>query len=76
MAWSSLNLLLDENIYSYMADTTTAKQAWDALEAAFQDSGVCRRVHLLKQLVQIQLEECESVEDYVNKLMSTSHKVK
>ncbi len=75
-AWSEINLLLDESVYSYMTETTTAKGAWDALEKAFQDSGVCRRVHLLKQLVQIQLEECDSTEDYVNKIMTTSQKVK
>lgn len=70
-AWSELNLLLDESIYSYMADTTTAKGAWEALESAFQDSG-----HLLKQLVQLQLDECDSTEDYINKMMTTSLKVK
>lgn len=75
-AWSELNLLLDESIYSYIADTDTAKKAWDALESAFQDSGLCRKVHLLKQLVQLKLEECVSIEDYVNKMMTTSLKVK
>lgn len=75
-AWSELNLLLDESIYSYIADTTTAKAAWDALENSFQDSGLCRKVHLLKQLVQLKLDECDSIEDYVNKMMTTSLKVK
>lgn len=75
-AWSELNLLLDESIFSYMTETTTAKGAWTALEKAFQDSGVCRRVHLLKQLVQIQLDECDSTQDYVNQIMTTSQKVK
>lgn len=75
-AWSEINLLLDESIYSYIAATTTAKQAWDALESAFQDSGLSRKVHLLKQLVQLKLEECESIDDYVNKMMMTSLKVK
>lgn len=75
-AWSEINLLLDESIYSYMSNTTTAKDAWTALENAFQDSGVCRRVCLLKQLMEINLEDCASTENYVNEVMSTSQKVK
>lgn len=75
-AWSELCLLVDETVLSYMADTTTAKQAWDSLERAFQDSGISRKVELLKQLVQITLSECESVQDYVNRITLTSLKVK
>lgn len=75
-AWSELNLLLEENIYTYIADTTTAKAAWEALEKAFQDSGVCRKVGLLKQLVELKMEDCDSTEDYVSKIMMTAQKVK
>lgn len=75
-AWSEINLLLDESIYSYIGDTTTAKGAWEALETAFQDSGLCRKVGLLKQLVQLQLTDCDSTEDYVSKMMTTAQKVK
>lgn len=75
-AWSEINLLLDESIYSYIGDTLTAKSAWEALEKAFQDSGLCRKVSLLKELVQIQLADCDSTEDYVNRMMTTAQKVK
>lgn len=75
-AWSELNLLLDESIYSYIADTTTAKAAWDSLEKAFQDSGLCRKVGLLKQLVELKMEDCESTEDFINQMMTTAQKVK
>lgn len=75
-AWSEINLLLDESIYSYIGDTSTAKTAWEALEKAFQDSGLCRKVSLLKELVQLQLCDCTSTEDYVNRMMTTAQKVK
>lgn len=75
-AWSEINLLLDESVYSYMAETNTAKEAWDALEKAFQDSGLCRKVSLLKELVQLQMEDCGSIEEYVSKMMMTALKVK
>lgn len=76
LAWSELSLLLDESILSYIADTTTAKGAWDALENAFEDSSLNRKVELLKQLVHLKLSDCESTEVYVNKMQMTSMKVK
>lgn len=75
-AWSESNLLVDETVLSYVLDTETAKQAWDSLESAFQDSGLCRKVELLKQLVQLTLSKCTSVEDYINRITMTSSRVK
>lgn len=75
-AWSELNLLVDETVLSYIIDTESAKAAWDNLQSAFEDSGLCRKVELLKQLVQLTLENCASVEDYINRIMMTSSKVK
>lgn len=76
LAWSELSLLINENVYSYIAETKTAKQAWEALRTAFEDSGLCRKVALLKQLVQTKLSDCESIEEYVNHVTMTSLKVK
>lgn len=73
--WSHLLLLLEENIYSYMASTKTSKEAWDALETTLEDSGLCRKVGLLKQMVQLKLSDCSSMEEYVNRLVMTSLKV-
>jgi len=44
-------------------------------EAAFEDSGFTRKVSLLRTLVTAQLEKYNSVEEYVNEIMTTSHKV-
>ncbi|XP_037024246.1 uncharacterized protein LOC119066082 [Bradysia coprophila] len=76
MAWSQIILLIDESVYSYIAETKTAKEAWDALQSAFEDSGLCRKVSLLKQLVQLKLSDCTSIEDFVNRVVMTSLKVK
>lgn len=74
-ALSELTLILDESIYSYISDAVTTKQAWIKLEKAFEDSGLSRKVVLLKQLVKITLDECESVQDYVNQMVTTCLKV-
>lgn len=68
-----MTLLLDETTYSYIAETT--KKAWNNLENSFDDSGLCRKVELLKQLVKLTLAECDSVEDYVSRMVTTSLKV-
>lgn len=74
-ALSEITLLLDETIYSYISGATTAKMAWENLEKSFEDNGLSRKVELLKQLVKLTLADCESVEDYVSKTMSTTLKV-
>lgn len=74
-ALSELTLLLDENLYSYIAGAETTKQAWMNLEKSFEDSGLCRKVELLKQLVKLTLADCDSVEDYVSRMVTTCIKV-
>lgn len=74
-ALSELTLLLDESIYSYISNAVTAKQAWSNLEKSFEDSGLSRKVDLLKLLVKLSLEDCDSVEEYVSQMVSTCLKV-
>lgn len=76
LAWSELSLLIHESVYSYIAETKSAKEAWKALETAFEDSGLCRKVALLKQLVQLKSSDCTSMEEYINQVTMTSLKVK
>lgn len=44
---SELTLMVDPTFYSYIYDKTNAKDAWEALAAAFADSGTCRKVSIL-----------------------------
>lgn len=75
LAIQSLNLLISSSLYTYTENCTTAKQAWDTIKAAFEDTGIGRRVDLLKQLVGLKQCECESMEEYVHKMMQMSTKV-
>lgn len=76
LAIQCLNLLLHSSLYTYTEDVTIAKDAWEAIKNAFEDNGIGRRVDLLKQLVSLKQNECESMEDYVHKMVMTSLKVK
>lgn len=76
IAIQALNLTINPALYSYTNGCSTAKQAWEALEKAFTDSGIGRRVELLKQLVGLKQIDCESMEDYVHKIVSMAARVK
>lgn len=73
---SELILLVDPSIHSHIDNCTTPKAAWEILAKIFGDNGVCRKVSLLKQLVQMKLSDCASMEDYVSKMTAMAAKVK
>jgi len=68
-------LSVDPSIYVHVQDTVNAKHAWDKLREVYEDSGLSRKVGLLRTLVTTRLENCSSVEEYVTKIISTSHKL-
>ncbi|GBP91605.1 hypothetical protein EVAR_99904_1 [Eumeta japonica] len=54
----------------------SSKQVWKNLQNAFEDSGLSRKVGLLKDLINTSLDNCPSIEEYVNKIMSTAYKLR
>lgn len=61
--------------FAHIATAETAKEAWDALLAAYEDSGLTRKVELLKTLVQLKLSDFDSMQEYINTMVMTSLKV-
>jgi len=55
--------------------TKTAQEAWNNLCKAFNDNGLTRRVGLLRALITTHLENCDSVDDYINHVINTAHKL-
>lgn len=70
-AKTKIILLVDKINYPHIQNCTTAKEVWDKLAKAFDDSGLCK----LRKLVTTKLEDCDSMEDYVNEIISTAHKL-
>lgn len=75
-ARTKIILLLDPVNYVHVQDAKTAKDVWENLEKAFDDNGLTRKVGLLKDLVTTTLESCGNIEEYVNRIMSTAHKLR
>ncbi|XP_046814136.1 uncharacterized protein LOC124422138 [Vespa crabro] len=58
-----------------VGECATVKEVWEKLQTTFEDSGLTRKVSLLRTLVIIQLQKCRDVEEYVNIITTTAHKL-
>lgn len=74
-ALSKIILSIDKINYSHIKSATSSKEAWINLEKAFEDSGLTRRVGLLKLLINTKLEDCKSIEEYCDRIISTAHEL-
>lgn len=74
-ALSKIILSVDKINYSHIKSATKSKEAWTNLEKAFEDSGLTRRVGLLRSLINTKLEDCKSTEEYCDRIISTAHKL-
>lgn len=75
-AKSRIILMIDPMNFVHVQDAVTAKDVWDKLCGTFEDTGLTRRVSLLRILTTTNLHSCGSVESYVNTIISTAHKLK
>ncbi|CAL1674592.1 unnamed protein product [Lasius platythorax] len=75
LARAKIILSLDPLNYVHVQDTKTAVEAWEKLKKAFEDTGLTRRVGLLRTLITTQLTNCASVNDYVNTVITTAHEL-
>ena len=75
LARSKLILLVDPMLFVHIQDTATAKELWVNFQKAFEYSGLTRRVSLLRKLITTKMDECASMEEFVNVIMSTSKKL-
>lgn len=74
-AKTSLILSIDPSIYVHIQEAKTAKAVWETLKSIFDDSGLCRKVSLLRLMITTSLDNCKSMEEYVNTIIGTAHKL-
>lgn len=75
-ARTKIILLVDPVNYVHIQESSTAKEVWENLSRAFDDSGLTRRVGLLRDLCNTTLVGCVNVEEYVSKIMIIAHKLR
>lgn len=74
-AKAKLVLTVDPSLYIHVKDSTSAKEVWDRLKKLYEDSGFARKIGLLRKLISLRLENCDSMEQYVNQIIDTSQKL-
>lgn len=76
IAISQITLMVEPSIYNYIIESDSAKEVWDGIKKAFDDSGVPRKVTILNYLVSIRLVQFKSMEKYINEILLFWHKSK
>lgn len=74
-AKSKIILLIEPINFVHVQDAESAEAVWNKLRITFEDSGLTRRVNLLRTLITTRLEKCENIEEYVNQIVTTAHKL-
>nr|CAI5851736.1 unnamed protein product [Callosobruchus analis] len=74
-AKAKLILTLDPSLFTHVKDATSAKEVWDKLKEMYEDTGFARKISLLRKLISLRLDSCESMEQYVNSVIETSQKL-
>lgn len=73
---SKLIMTLDTSLFAHVKECVTNKQLWTKLKSMFDDSGVTRRISLLRTLISIRLESCSSMVSYINQIVETSQRLR
>lgn len=68
-------LAIDQSIYVHIRNEKTALEIWTKLKVMFEDKGLTRKIGLLRTSVTTNLENCDSMDDYISKIISTSQKL-
>ncbi|CAH2088470.1 unnamed protein product [Euphydryas editha] len=72
---AKLILTINPSIYVHIKEVKSTKELWNKLKSLYDDFGFTRRIGLLRNLISIRLEDCDSMNSYVTQLVETEHKL-
>ncbi|CAH2099257.1 unnamed protein product [Euphydryas editha] len=75
-AKAKLVMTIDPSLYVHIKSEKTVQSMWKKLKSLFDDSGFTRRISLLRNLISIRLDNCESMTAYVTQLIDTAQKLR
>lgn len=70
-----IELSVATSVYVHIENSGSTLETWTKLQALYQDKGLSRRIGLLRKLVTIRLENCESMNEYVSQTFETANKL-
>lgn len=74
-ALAKICLMMQPCAFPHVRTAETAKDAWQNLSKAYEETGLSKRISLIRGLVRVRLENFASIEDYVNEAMSLARKL-
>nr|XP_032528131.1 uncharacterized protein LOC116778294 [Danaus plexippus plexippus] len=74
-AKAKLVLTIDPSLYVHIKQAVSAYELWNTLRTMFDDSGYTRKISLLRNLINIRLENCETMTQYVTQIVETGQRL-
>lgn len=68
-------LAVDQSIYVHINKCSDALSTWQTLQKLYEDNGLSRKIGLLRSLIQCRLEDCDNMQDFIDKIKSTANKL-
>jgi hypothetical protein len=75
-ARAKMIMTIDPSLYVHIKGEITVRSVWNKLKSLFDDSGFTRKISLLRNLISIRLETCDSMTSYITQLVETAQKLK
>ena len=72
---AKLVLTIDPALYVHIKNTKSSAELWNKLKTMFDDSGFARKITLLRHLISIRLENCDSMATYVTQMVETAQRL-
>lgn len=73
---AKLILTIDPGLYVHIRETNNSQELWNKLKNMFDDSGFSRKITLLRHLISIRQENCDSMTAYVTQVVETAQRLK
>lgn len=74
-AKAKLIMTIDSKLYVHIKSEKTVQDVWKRLKQLFDDTGFTRRISLIRQLISIRLEDCESMTAYVTQMVDVAQRL-
>lgn len=74
-ARAKIILTIEPGLFVHIKNESTALSLWTKLQKMFDDTGFTRRIGLLRNLISIRRENCESMAHYVTAIVETSQRL-
>jgi hypothetical protein len=75
-AKAKLVMTIDPTLYVHIKNENMVSALWNKLKQLFDDSGYTRKISLLRKLISIRLENCDSMTSYVSQMVETAQRLK